>query len=111
MPFDDSNIKRMIKDQMEQRLVFTKKKELTLLYKDIVLAILQPQADKRFVDHGLSYPPLPPRAEMKRKSQHVPFLPHCIHTHAPPLLVLFNYTNSTFVKLSFETSSEDYTIY
>lgn len=57
MPFDDSNIKRMIKDQMDQRLCFTKRKELTLLFKDIVLAILQPSAERRLkVNDILNHP-------------------------------------------------------
>ncbi|XP_071484117.1 testis-specific serine/threonine-protein kinase 3-like [Diadema antillarum] len=47
MPFDDSNIKRMIKDQLDQRLCFTKKKEVSLLFKDAIFAILQPIADRR----------------------------------------------------------------
>ncbi|XP_054757907.2 testis-specific serine/threonine-protein kinase 1-like [Lytechinus pictus] len=57
MPFDDSNIKRMIKDQMDQRLCFTKKKELTLLFKDIILAVLQPAAERRLkVNDILNHP-------------------------------------------------------
>lgn len=47
MPFDDSNIKKMIRDQMDQRISFNKKRTVTQLFRDCILAILHPDPEKR----------------------------------------------------------------
>lgn len=53
MPFDDSNIKRMIKDQIDQRISFTKKRTVTESFRKCILAILEPDPDQRLTVQGM----------------------------------------------------------
>lgn len=57
MPFDDSNIKRMVKDQMEKRVCFPKSKKVTDDCRELIHKILEVNGKKRLtipqiLDHG-----------------------------------------------------------
>ena len=41
MPFDDSNVKKMIKDQLERKLLFSKSKKVSAECKDLIRKILE----------------------------------------------------------------------
>lgn len=47
MPFDDSNINKMIQAQLSQKIPFSKKREFTDNFKALIFAILQPQPKRR----------------------------------------------------------------
>ncbi|XP_022089018.1 testis-specific serine/threonine-protein kinase 1-like [Acanthaster planci] len=47
MPYDDSNVKRMVRDQTEKKLGFSRSKQLTLDCKDLVLRMLTPEPARR----------------------------------------------------------------
>lgn len=47
MPFDDSNINKMIQAQLTQKIPFSKKREFTDSFKSLIFAILQPQPTQR----------------------------------------------------------------
>lgn len=47
MPYDDSNIKRMVRDQTEKKLGFTRVKDLSYECKELILNMLNPTASKR----------------------------------------------------------------
>ncbi|XP_033112214.1 testis-specific serine/threonine-protein kinase 1-like [Anneissia japonica] len=48
MPYDDSNIKRMIKDQTEKKLGFSSKLKLSKESKELVLCILRSDVSRRY---------------------------------------------------------------
>ena len=47
MPFDDSNIKKMVKDQMEKKVAFSKSRRLSNEIKDLIHRILEVNVKKR----------------------------------------------------------------
>ncbi|XP_038075905.1 testis-specific serine/threonine-protein kinase 1-like [Patiria miniata] len=47
MPYDDSNVKRMVRDQTDKKLGFSRSKQLTLDCKDLVLRMLTPDPARR----------------------------------------------------------------
>ncbi|XP_060594036.1 testis-specific serine/threonine-protein kinase 1-like [Ruditapes philippinarum] len=47
MPYDDSNIKKMVKDQTEKRVSFSKSKPVSEICKTLVHRILEPNSKKR----------------------------------------------------------------
>ncbi|KAK7105126.1 hypothetical protein V1264_019728 [Littorina saxatilis] len=48
MPYDDSNIKKMIKDQLERRVGFSRSKVVTSEAKDLIRHILEVNVNRRF---------------------------------------------------------------
>ncbi|XP_025960119.2 testis-specific serine/threonine-protein kinase 1-like [Dromaius novaehollandiae] len=57
MPFDDSNIKKMISIQKEHRIHFPKSRHLTAECKDLIYCMLHPDVSKRLhIDEVLSHP-------------------------------------------------------
>ncbi|ESP02903.1 hypothetical protein LOTGIDRAFT_110662 [Lottia gigantea] len=48
MPFDDSNIKRMIRDQLERKVGFSKSKKVSPECKDLIYKILEVNVKKRY---------------------------------------------------------------
>ncbi|KAL5008819.1 hypothetical protein ScPMuIL_014400 [Solemya velum] len=47
MPYDDSNIKRMVKDQLEKKIVFSKNKKVSANCKDLIQKIMEVNVKKR----------------------------------------------------------------
>ena len=47
MPYDDSNVKRMVKDQTEKQLGFSRSRQLTADCKDLILRMLNPDPTRR----------------------------------------------------------------
>ena len=47
MPYDDSNIKKMVKDQTEKRVAFSKSKQISEVCKGLVYRILEVNSKKR----------------------------------------------------------------
>ena len=47
MPYDDSNIKRMVKDQLERRVGFSKSKRISDDCKNLIFRILEVNIKKR----------------------------------------------------------------
>lgn len=41
MPYDDSNVKKMIRDQLEKKVAFSKSKPITREVKDLITHILE----------------------------------------------------------------------
>ena len=57
MPFDDSNLKQMIRDQKDGRIHFPRAKKLPALLKELILGILEADVDKRLsIPEMLSHP-------------------------------------------------------
>ena len=48
MPYDDSNIKRMVKDQIDRKVQFSKSKKISDECKSLVYKILEVNIKKRF---------------------------------------------------------------
>ena len=48
MPYDDSNIKKMIKDQLERRVGFSRSKVVSPEAKDLIRHILEVNVNRRF---------------------------------------------------------------
>ncbi|XP_030073552.1 testis-specific serine/threonine-protein kinase 2 [Microcaecilia unicolor] len=56
MPYDDSNIKRMLRIQKEHRIDFPRNKKLTVECKELIYRMLQPDVNRRYtVDDVLSH--------------------------------------------------------
>ena len=55
MPYDDSNVKRMVRDQTEKKLGFSRSKKLTLDVKDLILKMLTPDPTRRATMHYLHH--------------------------------------------------------
>ncbi|XP_006021615.1 testis-specific serine/threonine-protein kinase 1-like [Alligator sinensis] len=56
MPYDDSNVRKMLKIQKEHRVHFPRSKTLTIECKDIVYQMLQPDVSRRLnIDEVLSH--------------------------------------------------------
>jgi serine kinase len=47
MPFDDSNIRKLIKDQIERRIHFSNRKLITNECKELILHLLEPEIKYR----------------------------------------------------------------
>lgn len=47
MPYDDSNIKKMVKDQLERKVAFSKSKKVGDQCKDLIYKILEVNIKKR----------------------------------------------------------------
>jgi serine/threonine protein kinase len=47
MPFDDSNLKKMVRDQLERKIRFSKPKKLTDECKDLIYHILEVDVKRR----------------------------------------------------------------
>ncbi|KAJ7309648.1 hypothetical protein JRQ81_007705 [Phrynocephalus forsythii] len=56
MPYDDTNIRKMLRLQKEHRVHFPKSKNLTMEYKDLIYRMLQPDVSRRLkIDEVLSH--------------------------------------------------------
>ncbi|XP_071798913.1 testis-specific serine/threonine-protein kinase 3-like [Asterias amurensis] len=55
MPYDDSNVKRMVRDQTEKKLGFSRSKQLTLDCKDLILKMLTPDPTRRATMHYIHH--------------------------------------------------------
>lgn len=63
MPYDDSNIKKMLRIQKEHRINFPRSKHLTGECKDLIYRMLQPDVSRRLhIDEVLSHPWVQPKA-------------------------------------------------
>ncbi|KAM6155938.1 testis-specific serine/threonine-protein kinase 1-like [Rhynchocyon petersi] len=63
MPYDDSNIKRMLRIQKEHRVNFPRSKHLTGECKDLIYRMLQPDVNRRLhIDEILSHSWVQPKA-------------------------------------------------
>ncbi|XP_010181011.1 PREDICTED: testis-specific serine/threonine-protein kinase 2 [Mesitornis unicolor] len=82
MPFDDSNVKKMISTQKEHRISFPNTKHLTVECQDLIYHLLQPNVSQRLsIDEVLKHswlqisnsaiPALPPAAEEGEHSQNL----------------------------------------
>nr|XP_013806034.1 PREDICTED: testis-specific serine/threonine-protein kinase 2 [Apteryx mantelli mantelli] len=61
MPFDDSNIRKMVWIQKQHRIHFPKSRHLTAACKDLIYRMLQPDVSQRLnIDEVLSHPWLQP---------------------------------------------------
>ncbi|BFZ11994.1 hypothetical protein BsWGS_15035 [Bradybaena similaris] len=65
MPYDDSNVKKMIRDQLEKKVTFSKSKPISSEVKDLITRILEVNVKKRFtiaqmVSHPWMNPDAPP---------------------------------------------------
>ncbi len=47
MPYDDSNIKRMVRDQTEKKLGFSRNKDISIDCKNLIVSMLNPNPKKR----------------------------------------------------------------
>lgn len=47
MPYDDTNLKRMIKDQLERKVGFSKSKKISIECQDLIHRILEANVKKR----------------------------------------------------------------
>ncbi|KAM8797585.1 testis-specific serine/threonine-protein kinase 1-like [Eudromia elegans] len=57
MPFDDSNIRKMVWVQKQHKIHFPKSRHLTAACKDLIYRMLQPDTSQRFnIDQVLSHP-------------------------------------------------------
>lgn len=57
MPYDDSNIKRMVKDQLEKKIAFSKNKKVSTGCKELIQKIMEVNVKKRaslqaMLEHG-----------------------------------------------------------
>ncbi|XP_045441462.1 testis-specific serine/threonine-protein kinase 1 [Pipistrellus kuhlii] len=65
MPYDDSNIKKMLRIQKEHRINFPRFKNLTSECKDLIYRILQPDVNRRLhIDEILSHCWVQPKARL-----------------------------------------------
>ncbi|CAK6440267.1 unnamed protein product [Pipistrellus nathusii] len=65
MPYDDSNIKKMLRIQKEHRINFPRFKNLTSECKDLIYRILQPDVNRRLhIDEILSHGWVQPKARL-----------------------------------------------
>ena len=55
MPYDDSNIRRMIRDQTERRVGFSHSRHVTEAARNLIHSILESDVSKRFVNKTLNY--------------------------------------------------------
>ena len=55
MPYDDSNIRRMIRDQTERRVGFSHSRHVTEAARNLIHSILESDVSKRFVNKPLNY--------------------------------------------------------
>ncbi|XP_045438410.1 testis-specific serine/threonine-protein kinase 1 [Pipistrellus kuhlii] len=63
MPYDDSNVKKMLRIQKEHRINFPRSKHLTSECKDLIYRMLQPDVGRRLqIEEVLSHPWVQPRA-------------------------------------------------
>ncbi|XP_036597756.1 testis-specific serine/threonine-protein kinase 2 [Trichosurus vulpecula] len=77
MPYDDSDIKKMLRIQKEHRVDFPRSKNLTGECKDLIYRILQPDVNRRLhideiLSHSWMQPPKPkvmPSASFKREGE------------------------------------------
>jgi len=61
MPFDDSNIKKMVKDQLDKKVAFPKSKKLADPCRDLIVRILESNIKKRLtMGHILEHGWIPP---------------------------------------------------
>lgn len=71
MPYDDSNIKKMVKDQLERKVAFSKTKNISDNCKDLIHKILEVNVKKRLpIASMLEHPWLQVASVEKKADRH-----------------------------------------
>ena len=76
MPYDDSNIRRMIRDQTERRVGFSHSRHVTEAARNLIHSILESDVSKRFVNKPHYYTTI-----LKKQNVEVKACVHCPQSH------------------------------
>ena len=86
MPYDDSNIRRMIRDQTERRVGFSHSRHVTEAARNLIHSILESDVSKRFVNKPLNYL----TTILKKQNVEVKACVHCPVSHVASVIQILH---------------------